>query len=274
LDFFRMFRNPSKFAQEFLFFTDGLGHLKSKDFFIDREGFNNNLVMYVLSGKLHVEQNGHFILTENQGIIMRLMDKHKYYTDPEDTCEILWMHFSGRQAEFFLKLLDQTLIMPAIFTESRVAELIRHCFTLNNTQNIEREFLVSQTIYSVIISILQVVCKENTLLQLNPQTEFMNQAINYIDSNIYNKITLGIFAKQFNISPYHFCKVFEKYFHTTPMRYVLMKKIEISKYMLTYTHESIASIASSLSFVDQSHFTKTFKSFQNQCPLAFRKKGS
>ena len=61
MDFFRGFKAPSKFAQEFLFFTDGLGHLKSENFFIDRVGFNNNLVMHVLSGKLHVEQNGHFI---------------------------------------------------------------------------------------------------------------------------------------------------------------------------------------------------------------------
>ena len=41
MDFFRGFKAPSKFAQEFLFFTDGLGHLKSENFFIDRVGFNN-----------------------------------------------------------------------------------------------------------------------------------------------------------------------------------------------------------------------------------------
>lgn len=220
-----------------------------------------------------MEQNGHFILTQNEGIILRLMDKHKYYTDPEDTCEILWIHFSERQSEFFLKLIEQTHVMPTIFKESRVEELIRYCFTIYNTNNSEREFLISQAIYSIILSILHSICKKNTLLQLNPQTEFMNKAINYIDNNIYNKVTLGDFAKQFNISTYHFCRVFEKYFSMTPMRYVLIKKIEISKYMLTYTHESIASIANSLNFVDQSHFTRTFKKFQNQCPLVFRKKG-
>lgn len=271
MDFFRAFRAPSKFAQEFLFFTDGLGHIKSKDFFIDRESFNNNLIMYVLSGKLHVEQNGHFILTQNEGIIMRLTDKHKYYTDENDTCEILWMHFSGRQTEIFLKFIEQTYSLPIIFKEKSVEEHIKHCFMLFNDSRSDKEFLISQTIYSTILSILHSVCKENELLSVNPQTEFMNKAISYIDNNIYNKITLGDLAKQFNISQYHFCRVFERCFHMTSMKYVLLKKIEISKYILTYTNESISSIANSLCFVDQSHFSKTFKSFENQSPLTFRK---
>lgn len=271
MDFFRAFKVPSKFAQEFLFFSDGLGHLKSEDFFIDRKGFNNYLIMYVLSGKLHVEQGGHFVLKQNEGIIMRLMDKHKYYTDEMDTCEVLWMHFNGRQVETLLKFIEQTYSMPAIFKEAHVEELIKRCFTNYQMEDIEREFLVSQTIYSIILSILHSICKEVMMLNITPQMEFINKVVSYVDSNIYNKITLTDFAKEFNLSLYHFSRVFEGHFKITPMKYVLLKKIEFSKYLLTYTHQSISSIANNLNFVDQSHFTKTFKSFQKQTPLSFRK---
>lgn len=96
MEFFRGIRVPSRFAQEFLYFSTCLGHFQSKDFFINRKSFNDNLVMYVLSGKLHVEQKGHHILSQNQGIILRLTEQHKYYTDETDTCEILWKHFCGR----------------------------------------------------------------------------------------------------------------------------------------------------------------------------------
>jgi len=208
-----------------------------------------------------------------EGIIMRLTDKHKYYSDEIDTCEILWMHFSGRQAEIFLKFIEQKYAMPAIFKENRVEQLIKYCFTLFNDNHIDQEFLVSQTIYSLITSILNSICRETELINTNPKTEFMNKAISYIDNNIYSKINLEEFAKQFNISKCHFCRVFEKYFNITPIKYVLMKKIEISKYMLSYTNETISSIASSLNFVDQSHFSKTFKRFQNKSPLQFRRKG-
>ena len=268
---YRNFKTPSKFAQELLFFTDGLGHLRSEDFLIDREGFNNNLVMYVLSGKLHVEQNGHFVLSKNEGIIMRLMDKHKYYTDESDICEILWIHFNGRQAECFLKVIEQKHIMPAIFKESRVEELIRKCFILFQDNGSEREFLISEAIYSIILTIIHSVCKEDIMIKVDQQTVFMNKAISYVEGNIYNKITLCSFAGQFNFSQYHFCRVFEKHFHMPPMKYVLMEKIKISKYLLAYTHETISGIAGSLGFVDQSHFSKVFKSFENQSPLSFRK---
>lgn len=273
MDLYRGFSSPSKFAQEFLLFTDGLGHLKSKDFLIDRKSFNNNLVMYVLSGKLHVEQNGHFILQKNEGIIMRLTDRHKYYTDEIDTCEILWLHFSGRQSEIFMKYMEQNYMLPSIFKETRVAELIRQCFTFYKDRNSETEFLTSQNIYAIILTILHSIGKENKRLHMNPETEFIADAITYVDNNLYNKITLKEFAGQFNMSPYHFCRVFEKHFNITPMKFVLLKKIDISKYMLTYTHDSIAAIAGNLGFADQSHFSKTFKGFLGKSPLEFRREG-
>lgn len=229
--------------------------------------------MYVLSGKLHVEQNGHHVLTQDKGIVMRLMDKHKYYTDKDDICDILWMHFNGRQTGFFIDMMEKNRTMPAIFSESRVPGLIRYCLTVCNDDSSEREFLISETIYSIILTVLRSINKENMQLCITPRSEFMNRAIGYIERNTHNKITLREFAQQFDISPFHFCRIFGEYFHMTPMRYVMMRKIEISKYMLIYTNDSIADISNSLSFTDQSHFTRTFRNFEKQTPLAYRKVG-
>lgn len=49
---------PSRFAQEFLFFSDGMGRTFRKGFDLHRKSFKNNVVMYVASGALYVEQNG------------------------------------------------------------------------------------------------------------------------------------------------------------------------------------------------------------------------
>lgn len=271
MNYFMSFKPPSKFAQEFLYFSDGLGHLKSEKFIIDRKNFNNYLVMFVISGKLHVEQNGHYIMQRGEGVVMRLMDYHKYYTDPEDICEILWIHFNGRQCEPFFKHIEQIDTMPAIFREDKVAEIIKNCFTVYNNTDSETEFLISQNIYSMLLTILHSICREKELLEVNPEMEFINKASEYINNNLYGRISLNDLAEQFNLSTYHFCRVFSKYFHITPIKYVLSKKVEISKYLLSYTNESLSSIASSLGFSDQSHFSKIFKSFENTSPLEFRK---
>ena len=273
MDFYRGFKAPSDFAQEHLFYIDALGHLKSEDFIIDRVGFNNYLVMYVLSGKLHVEQNGHYILNENEGVIMRLMDRHKYYTDATDICEILWIHINGWQVEGIMKLIEQKCMMPAIFYEARVAELIRRCFTLYQDVGSQREFRLSETVYSIMLTILHSVYRDEVFTYANEQTVFINRAARYVDDNIYEKITLQDFANQFNFSRFHFSRVFEKYFKMPPMKYVAHTKVKHSQYLLAYTHESISSIAGKLGFVDQSHFSKVFKAVVNQAPLAFRKGG-
>jgi AraC-like DNA-binding protein len=271
MDFFRAFGSPSQFAQEFLLFTDGLGHLKSRDFHIDRDTFNDNLIMYVLSGKLHVEQKGHHILGPGEGIVMKLTEQHKYYTDESDICEILWMHFNGRQAGVFINYLEQNFNMPLIFEEPSVKKSIMECFRLFNDKISEREYKISHMIYGILMMILHWVQNEKEPMKSNARTEFVKKISSYIDSNIYNKITLKDMALEMNMSRYHFCRVFENYFHITPMKYVLMKKIEQSKYLLAYTNDSISIIASSLGFVDQSHFSKTFKGFEKQTPLNYRK---
>jgi AraC-like DNA-binding protein len=271
MNYFRSFKPPSKFAQEFLYFSDGLGHLKSESFFIDRKNFNNYLVMYVLSGKLHVEQNGHYIMQKGEGVIMRLMDYHKYYTDPEDICEILWIHFNGRQCEPFFQHMEQNYSMPAIFREDKVAEIIKKCFAVYNNTDSETEFLISQYIYSMLLTIFHSICHEKEQLAVNPKMEFISKVSAYINNNLYGRISLHDLAEQVNLSTYHFCRVFSKYFGMTPVKFILSKKVEISKYLLSCTNEPLSSIASSLGFSDQSHFSKVFKSFESKSPLHFRK---
>ncbi len=271
MNYFRSFKPPTKFAREYLFFSDGLGHLKSESFLIDRKNFNNYLVMYVLSGKLHVEQNGHNVLQSGEGVIMRLMDYHKYYTDPQDVCEILWIHFNGRQCEPFLKHIEQIYTMPAIFREDKVKEIIQNCFAVYNNTDSDTEFLISQNIYSMLLTIFHSICHEKEHLAVNPKMEFINKVSAYINNNLYGRISLSDLAKQVNLSTYHFCRIFSKYFGLTPVKFILSKKVEISKYLLTCTNEPLSSIASSLGFSDQSHFSKVFKSFENKSPLHYRK---
>lgn len=229
--------------------------------------------MYVVSGTLHVEQNGHFVLKSGEGIIMRLTDKHKYYTDTTDICEVLWMHFGGKQCETFLKLIEKIRFMPTVFKIKSIENIIKTCYSIITDDNSETEFLISQTIYTALLSITHNVCKEAQIRNVSPQAEFRNKANKYIDNNIYQKVTLKDFADQFSVSPYHFCRIFQRIFDMTPMHYVLMKKIELSKYLLTYTNESLSSIAITLGFTDQSHFSKTFRHFHPKSPIEFRKMG-
>jgi AraC-like DNA-binding protein len=261
---FKGTKKPSLFALENLFYSDIFGQLKSSDFLIERKGLKKNLVMYVLSGTLHVEQNGHHILKKDEAILLRLSQDHKYYTDETDICEILWIDFFGNHCEDLLMMIERDTPLPVIFKETRIADLIRKCFKINDLQDHKRELLISEAIYSILMTIAGVVKK-------TVAPDFINNVSAYADRNIFENIDLNTFSEYFNYSPYHFCRIFNKFFGTTPMRYIRQKKVEMSLLLLSHTNTPISEIAARLGFTDQSHFNKTFKHFQGVSPLEFRK---
>ena len=262
---FKGSKKPSDFALENLFYSDIFGQLKSSEFLVERSGLKKNLVMYVLSGTLHVEQNGHHILKKDDAILLRLSSYHKYYTDETDICEILWIDFFGDHCEDLLMMIERESPLPVTFKEARVADLIRRCFNIYDLPDHRRELLMSEAIYSILITIAGAVKKSVV-------PDFINNASAYVDRNIFENIDLDAFSGYFNYSPYHFCRIFNKHFGTTPMRYIRQKKIEMSLILLSHTNDPISEIASMLGFTDQSHFNRTFRYFQGISPLEFRKK--
>ena len=271
MDYFRGFRPPSAFAQEYLFFSDGMGHMRSEDFWIDRNKFKNNLIMVVLGGALHVQQGGHWALQKGDGILMRLTQQHAYYTDPQDTAELVWLHLGGKRCESYLSLLEQTHPLPLAFQIPRVKELIFQCLTAYNEPPDQTEFRVSEILYSILLSIVQATCRQSETV--DEMQKFRNQAERFVEENLYASVSLEDFAAHFSISKYHFCRLFKAAFSLTPIAYILKRKIEFSKYLLAYTGDSVAAIASALGFADQSHFSKTFSRFEKESPTDFRRRG-
>ena len=273
MDYFRYFKAPSLFAQEYLLFSDGLGHLKDDDFKVDRQSFRNNLIMYVISGVLHVEQRGHHILKTGEGIVMRLSEAHKYYSDEKDVCEILWMHFGGKQCDPILVFLQNSASMPMVFRVPEIEGIIRECFAACQKEEPEHEFIISQQIYATLLAVTKVVYCYEKDKEIDENGRFMKQVAEYVSRNITEPITLDALAKEFRLSKNYFSRLFKHCFGMPPIAYVLKQKVEFSKYMLTYTNQKISSIATDLGFADQSHFSKTFRHYQGQYPSEFRRMG-
>lgn len=94
----------------------------------------------------------------------------------------------------------------------------------------------------------------------------------YIDTHTDKKITLEELSKMFFISKTQIFRLFTASYGIAPMRYMLKRKIEVSKEMLIGTDMRIAEIAEALCFTDSKHFTKTFRNLTGMLPREFRKK--
>lgn len=102
----------------------------------------------------------------------------------------------------------------------------------------------------------------------------LKPAIKYIDDNIYDRIDIRLLADLTNYNYMHFIRMFSLYMNVTPYQYILQKKIEKAKHLMTETDKPITFIAMDLSFTSYSNFCNAFKRFTGVKPDAYRKLNS
>ena len=91
----------------------------------------------------------------------------------------------------------------------------------------------------------------------------------YIDAHIGEHISLDDLAHQAGVSRFHFARQFRLSTGVSPMEYLRRVRIERSKSILQSRETTIAEVAATLGFSDQSHFTRTFGRLVGVSPGSF-----
>ena len=91
----------------------------------------------------------------------------------------------------------------------------------------------------------------------------------YIDAHIGEHISLEDLAREAGVSRFHFARQFRLSTGESPMGYLRRVRIERSKSILQSRETTIAEVAATLGFSDQSHFTRTFGRLVGVSPGSF-----
>lgn len=97
-------------------------------------------------------------------------------------------------------------------------------------------------------------------------------AINYIEANYMNPISIDELAKLCNISKSAFFKSFKNIIKVTPIEYKHNIMIQHAIDLITNTNKSIEEISSTVGFPSSNYFRKVFLKFTNKSPKDLRKK--
>jgi len=100
----------------------------------------------------------------------------------------------------------------------------------------------------------------------------INDVINYIQSNIDEKLSLKVLSKIANFSPYHFHRIFSANVGEPLSSYIKRIKLDNSALKLKYTNENISDIAMSCGYESTSAYAKAFKQEFTHTPSEFRLK--
>lgn len=99
------------------------------------------------------------------------------------------------------------------------------------------------------------------------------QMTEYIYKHFNEELILDDIASAGNVSRSQCAKLFKKYTGLSPMTFLNKHRLEISLKLLRSTADSVAEIAHSCGFFDQSYFNRLFLREYGCTPLTYRKSG-
>ncbi|MBX7298985.1 AraC family transcriptional regulator [Clostridium chauvoei] len=122
--------------------------------------------------------------------------------------------------------------------------------------------------------IIHIIRSIPSLLVIEEPQEKLNlecvKIKNYIDSHYSENITLDILSDMSYMNKFHLVHTFTKQIGISPINYVINKRIEESKNLLTTTSYSIRDIASIVGFSNSSYFSQAFKKVTGTSPKGYR----
>ena len=265
------FSIPSKLASENLVYADLMGRICSKDFHCDRKGVSNNTFVYIKAGIFYIEQYEKKLkLTAGDCALIKISDPHNYYSDKVEVADCIWAHFKGFPVDKLIEKLAIHNKLPIVINDTSLETDILECHKIFFTEKEGQEYYLSSKLYELFIKMTAPFLIEIDKIKTYEQSNFYTEIENYINENIFNKISLKMLADFSHMDKFYFIKKFVHNFGKTPMQYVMSKKIEMASILLLQDI-SIKDISYQLCFSDQSHFNKVFKNFIGISPLTYKK---
>lgn len=150
----------------------------------------------------------------------------------------------------------------------QVAASTMFCLYVEQLENMNNGNEIDELIIS---ACLDFIIKIKDLRHVKQYSLQVNEALNYIHKNIYNKITIQEISDYVGISSSYLMKKFKEEVGITITFYMNLTKIDEAKRLLRFSELSINEVSELLNFSTQSYFTNLFKKEVHMSPLKYKK---
>ncbi len=93
----------------------------------------------------------------------------------------------------------------------------------------------------------------------------------YIDNHFKENLNLDQLARLAHVNKYYLAHAFRREFGTSPINYLISRRVEESRFLLRETDHSLALIAQMLGFSSPSYFSQCFRRVEGISPMEYRK---
>jgi len=107
--------------------------------------------------------------------------------------------------------------------------------------------------------------------QMDASLSKLQPAIDCMDERFQENPPLAEIAQKCHLAPNYFHRLFTQTFGITPFEYLLDKRLQMARQLLSNTDSNIKEIASQTGYPNVFYFIRTFKQHFGQSPSRFRK---
>lgn len=100
--------------------------------------------------------------------------------------------------------------------------------------------------------------------------ERLARVIDRIEHGLAETLTVADLATAAHLSTFHFARMFKRTTGLTPQKFLMEKRMERAREMLSGTELPLAEVSRRCGFRTQSHFTETFRRYHGVTPRRYR----
>lgn len=226
-------------------------------------------MLYIISGDGQIvigsEQRD---IRENQFVIIPPHLMHTEISSKDRPLEYLCLGISN----ITVLSADESFDPVADLGNSRddVFSLIRNIYREMQRKQGGYEMMARSCFYRLMVllirnRVLEMGVSEEKLIRSN-----IADAKEYIDIHYAEQFSLDTLASVANLSKYHLIREFSSAVGSSPMEYLLSKRVTEAKNLLAGTELSISDIAESVGFSSGSYFSQRFRLVTGMTPMEFR----
>ena len=154
-------------------------------------------------------------------------------------------------------------------------EMVSACLRMMTREILEEQAGCAQICRNLLeVILLRLARREDFALSDAPPSSNREcgQVRRYIDNHFKENLTLDQLAGLVHVSKYHLSHAFQRSYGTSPISYLISRRIQESRFLLTETDHTLSQIARILGFSSLSYFSQSFRRLEGVSPMEYRRR--
>ena len=212
-----------------------------------------------------------YSIKSGQGFLIFPGQITTYIADQNLPWEYVWIEFDGLRVKEALDLTELSVNTPVYHSHSKdLREQLMNEMLYIVHHAKESPFHLIGHLY-LFLDYLTQSAKSTKLVQSSKMSDYyIKEAINYIEQNFQNNITIEDIAAVCGINRSYFGKIFRNSIGRSPQEFLMNYRMVKATELLKLTSLSIAEIGSAVGYENQLHFSRAFKTIYGISPREWR----